>query len=362
MINKNILYFTRTMGQGGTEKVILQLCRNFNNEFNKIVVCSIGGVHEEELKRLGIKHYKINDIENKNPINILKTFIELIDIIKTEKIDIIHTHHRMSAFYTSMLKKIMKFKFIHTTHNTFLDKKILTRMSLSNANIIAVGKKVKENLCDFYKLNNEKIEVIYNGIEKDINEIVEVPEIKEYKEQGYFIVGNVGRLSEQKGMEYYIEAIPDILKINNKVMFFIVGDGEERNKLEELVDDLNIKDNVIFLGYRNDVTNVIKQLDVVVLSSLWEGLPLTPIEAFSVGKTVIGTNVDGTPEIIKNEHNGILITPKSSQDITNAVLKIIEYSFLRSQLEKNAYNMYLNKFSIDKFNESYLKYYNKKFD
>lgn len=357
MIDKNILYFTRTMGLGGTEKVILQLCRNFNHEFNKIVVCSSGGVHEEELKKLGIKHYKINDIENKNPLNILKTFIILIRIINNEKIDIIHTHHRMSAFYISILKKIMKFEFIHTVHNTFFDKKFLTQISLNNANIIAVGKKVKENLCDFYKLNKDKIKVIYNGIEKDTNEIIEVPEIKKYKEKGYFIVGNIGRLSKQKGMEYYIKAIPDVLKSNEDVMFFIIGDGEDRDKLEKLVDDLNIKDNIIFLGYRNDVENVIKQLDVVVLSSLWEGLPLTPIEAFSAGKTVIGTDVDGTSEIIKNGYNGILISDKSSQDITRAIIILVEDINFKTKLEKNAYKTYKDEFSINKFNFNYRSCY-----
>lgn len=357
MKDKNILYFTRTMGLGGTEKVILQLCRNFNSEFNKIVVCSMGGVHEEELKRLRIKHYKIKDIENKNPINMLNTFITLIKIIKNEQIDIIHTHHRMAAFYVSILKKIMKFKFVHTAHNTFLDKKILTKMSLSDANIVAVGKKVKENLCNFYKLNNNKVEVIYNGIEKDTNEIIEVPEIKKYKEQGYFIVGNVGRLSEQKGMEYYIKAIPDVLKNNDKVMFFIVGDGEDRNKLEKLVEGLNIKDNIIFLGYRNDVSNIIKQLDVVVLSSLWEGLPLTPIEAFSVGKTVIGTNVDGTPEIIKNNYNGILIDPKQSNLIGESILELINSKENIYKYEKNAVKTFNNKFNLKKFNENYKQFY-----
>lgn len=357
MIDKNILYFTRTMGLGGTEKVILQLCKKFNSEFNKIVVCSSGGVHEEELKKLGIKHYKISDIENKNPINVLKTFMILRKIIKNENIDIIHTHHRMAAFYTSILKKIMKFKFIHTVHNTFLDKKILTKISLSSANIIVVGKKVKENLCDFYKLNTDKIKVIYNGIEKDTNEIVEVPEIKKYKEQGYFIVGNVGRLSEQKGMEYYIKAIPEVIKNNDKVMFFIIGDGEDKNKLEKLVDDLNIKDNIIFLGYRNDVINVIKQLDIVVLSSLWEGLPLTPIETFSVGRTIVATDVDGTSEIVINNKNGFLIESKNYNDISEKVLDLYKNKYLRLAFEKEGYKTYKDNFSIEKFINGYLLFY-----
>lgn len=359
MIERNILYFTRTMDLGGTEKIILQLCENFKDEFNNIVVCSNGGLHEEKLKKLGIKHYKVNDIENKNIINILKTFMILRKIVKNEKIDIIHTHHRMAAFYTSVLGKVMKFKFIHTAHNTFLDKKFLTRVCLCKAKIISVGQKVKENLCDFYNLNADNIDVIYNGIEKDNNKIIEIPEIKKYKDRGYFIVGNIGRLSEQKGMEYYISAIPKVLRENKKIMFFLIGDGEEKSKIQNVITDLCLENNVILLGYRKDVLNVIKQLDVVVLSSLWEGLPLTPIEAFSVGKTVIGTNVDGTTEIIKDKYNGILIEPKNSFEIAKNIVNLYENADLRYKLEKNAYETYAKKFSYENFINKYRLYYKK---
>lgn len=357
MINKNIMYFTRTMGLGGTEKVILQLCKNFNAEFNKIIVCSSGGVHESELKKLGIKHYKIDDIENKNPISMLKTLKFICKIVKSEKIDIIHTHHRMAAFYTSILRKLIKFKFIHTSHNTFSDKKFFSRLSLKNSNIIAVGEKVKENLCGFYGLDSDKVTVIYNGIEKDNNEIVELPQIKKYRERGYFIIGNIGRLSEQKGMEYYIKAIPQVLKENNKFMFFIVGEGEDKDKLKNLVDELKINENIIFLGYRDDVTNVIKQFDLIVLTSLWEGLPLTPIEAFSLGKTVIGTDVDGTGEIINHMKNGILIKPKNVNEIAENILTLYKDRELKKYLEENAYITYEKGFSYEKFIAQYEGFY-----
>ncbi|NFE74567.1 glycosyltransferase [Clostridium botulinum] len=358
-MDKNILYFTRTMGLGGTEKVILQLCNNFKGKFKNIIVCSNGGIHEKELKKLGIKHYKINDIENKNPINIAKTFISLMKIVNTEKIDVIHTHHRMAAFYVSLLRKFKNIGFIHTAHNTFTDKKFLTNLVLRNANIVAVGKKVKENLCQFYRLNSNKIKVIYNGIEKDTNVIKEIPEIKKYKDKGYFIVGNIGRLSKQKGMEYYIEAIPNVLKNNNKVMFYIIGDGEDKEKLENLSETLGIKKNLIFLGYRNDVCNVIKQLDLVVLSSLWEGLPLTPIETFSEGKTIIATNIDGTPEIVEDGVNGLLIEVKNSISTSDNINKLCNDIELKKELEDNALKKYEEMFTIDSFIKNYKYYYKK---
>ncbi|MDU1069990.1 MULTISPECIES: glycosyltransferase family 4 protein [Clostridium] len=357
MENKNILYFTRTMGIGGTEKVVMQLCRYFNNKFNKIIVCSNGGIHEDELQKLGIKHYKIDDIEDKNPIIIFKTLISLYKIIKNENIDIVHTHHRMAAFYSEILNKLMNFKFIHTAHNTFHNKKTLTKFALNNAEIIAVGEKVKENLLELYELDTDKINVIYNGIEKYTGEISVVPEIKKFKDEGYFIVGNIGRLSKQKGMEYYIKAIPESIKKYQKIKFYIIGDGEDKLELIKLAKELGIENNVIFLGYRNDVINIIKQLDLIVLSSLWEGLPLTPIEAFSEGKTIIATDVDGTSEIVKDQYNGLLIVSKDSNEIAMNIIKIIDNKSLKDNLQKNAYKTYSQKFSIDIFNSSYEKYY-----
>lgn len=359
MINKNILYFTRTMDIGGTEKVIMQLCRYFNKELNKIVVCSSGGVHETELAKLGIKHYKINDIEDKNPINMIKTLVEVYKIIKNENISIVHTHHRMAAFYTTILSNFLDFKFLHTAHNTFQNKRLLTKFSLHKANVIAVGEKVKNNLHELYKIDYSKLKVIYNGIEEYKGKIEAVPEIKKYRDKGYFLVANIGRLSEQKGMEYYIKSIPKVLNSCPKVMFYIIGDGEEREKLEKLSIDLNIKDNVIFLGYRNDVLNIIYQVDLIVLSSLWEGLPLTPIEAFSAGKTIVATDVDGTGEIVKNNYNGLLIDSANSEQISYSIIKIYNDIAQKKELELNALKTYNEKFSIDIFNNCYKNYYSK---
>lgn len=357
MENRNILYFTRTMGIGGTEKVVMQLCKYFSNKFNKIVVCSSGGMHENELQQLGIKHYKIDDIEDKNPIIIFKTLIKVYKIIKNENIDIVHTHHRMAAFYSEILNKLMHFKFIHTAHNTFHDKKTLTKFALNNAEIIAVGKKVKKNLLDLYELDTDKIRVIYNGIEKYTGEINVVPEIEKFKEKGYFIVGNIGRISKQKGMEYYIQSIHKTIEQCGKIVFFIIGDGEEKINLKKLARDLNIEENLVFLGYRDDVINIIKQLDLIVLSSLWEGFPLTPIEVFSEGKTIIATDVDGTSEIVKDNFNGILIEPKDSNIISEKIIELYKDCKLKNNLENNALKTYTEKYAIDIFNNNYKRYY-----
>lgn len=356
---QNMLFFTRTMGLGGTENVVLQLCEILKPEVNKIIICSCGGVNVEKMKEMGIKHYQIPDIETKHPKTIITVSASLCSIVKKENITIIHTHHRMAAFYVSILGLYKKCVFIATAHNTFYDKKFLTKLAYKNCNIIACGEMVKKNLVDYYGLSDNQVTVIHNAVKPYNGEQIEDPLVKKYHDEGCFVVGNIGRLSEQKGMEYYIKAIPEVIKECPQVRFVIAGSGEDESKLKELSKSIGADRYLTFLGYRNDVQSLMSQLDLIVLSSLWEGLPLTPIEAFSVGKTIVATAVDGTPEIVKDGVNGLLIEPKSSSQIAEKVIWMLEHPAEKKKMEDNALNSYNEKFSIDNFAKVYIDCYKK---
>lgn len=352
---KNILYLSKTMGVGGTEKVVLQLCDGLKEEFEKIVVVSSGGVHEKWLNEQKIKHYRIESFDNKNPLVIFKTLKQLLKIIKSENINVVHSQHRMGTFYCKLLNYFIDFKLVHTAHNTFYDKKLITKFAFKDISIIAVGNQVKKNLTDFYGVKNGNINVIYNGIKKE--EYKNVDYIEKIKNNGNFIVGNIGRLSEQKGIEFFLKAIPGVIEKEENIRFLVIGDGELREPLELLAKRLEIKEYVEFLGYRSDVLNIISSLDLVVLSSLWEGLPLTPIETFMQGKTIIATDVDGTGEVVRDGFNGILIQPKNSEEIEKNILNLYKNNSLRNKLEENALKTYEKEFTYNIFIERYRKFY-----
>ena len=354
---QNILFFTRTMELGGTENVILQLCETFKPLVNKIVVCSCGGVNEKKLKELNIKHYTIPDIENKNPSCIITVSKMLKKIIKNENITVVHTHHRMAAFYVAFLKIYKKCLFINTSHNTFDNKVKFTRYAYKHANLVACGEMVKKNLVETFGLPEKQVTVIHNAVKPFVDQIKVDSFIKQLHEKGCFVVGNIGRLSEQKGMEYFIDAAEITIKKHSNVRFFIVGDGELKDELINRVKEKHLENLIQFLGYRSDIQNTMKQFDFVVLSSLWEGLPLTPIEAFSVGKTVIGTSVDGTPEIIEDKENGLLVNAKDVRQLSDAMNILIEDENLRKELEVNAKKCYMEEFSFDKLAKEYRDYY-----
>lgn len=358
--DKNLLIFTRTMQPGGTEKVVLQLCEILKPVFKKIVVCSCGGTYEKLLDEMGIKHYCIPDIEQKNPKIIVTTAITIKKIVEIEKITVIHTHHRMAAFYVSLLRLYKNCIFINTSHNTFSNKRVFTRFAYKHSYIVACGEMVKKNLITEFKIPIDQITVIHNAVKVFEKDVVEDNLLRDLREKGYFLIGNIGRLSKQKGFEYFIQSMPLILEKCPCSCFLIIGSGKDENRLMNLVNKMKLSDKVYFMGYREDIQNLILQLDLVVLSSLWEGLPLTPIEAFSVGKTVIATAVDGTVEIIEDGKNGFLIETKQPHQIADKAIYLIQNEDKRKEMENAAKKRYQDEFSFQTLSDRYITYYKEK--
>ena len=307
---KNVLFIVRTMGLGGTENVVLQLCEILSGKVNKIVVCSSGGAHEKKLQEMGIKHYMIPDIVK-----------------------------------------------VANAHNTFTDKKKLTRLAYRNTKVIAVGEMVKKNLMEYFEIPKEQVCVIHNAVKPFDSNIMPIKVLYQEHTNGNVLIGNIGRLSEQKGMTYFIEAAEITARTHPEARFIIVGEGEEKEQLHAQVKAKGLQGKILFLGYRSDIQNVMSQLDFVVLSSLWEGLPLTPIEAYSVGKTVIGTAVDGTPEIIRDGVDGYLVEPRNPMQLAEKMNELIENPEMRESMGIQAMKRYRDEFSFEKLSERYIAFY-----
>ena len=345
----NILHISRTMDIGGAERIVYQLSSDLKDEFDSVHVASTGGLWEPKLEAQGIIHHKIQDIDSKNPLTVLKLLLTIYQIIKTNDITLVHTHHRMAAFYIRLLKLINpKLVHVYTAHNVFKDKLPLYRFSLKNAYSIAVGQAVNKNLKDDVGVTDST--VIYNGVilkqsDRQVDEIMKFDGIK---------LGCIARLSKQKGLTYLLDAIS--LISDEKLRLFIVGDGELRAELENKVKELNLEDKVSFLGYRKDIVECINSFDFLVSSSLFEGLALNIIEAFMNGKTMVATDIPGINEIV-NDENGILVPAKNPGALAGAIDKLATDVLLRNRLAFHAKKTYEEKFSYSMFLENYRALY-----
>ncbi|WP_294184182.1 glycosyltransferase [uncultured Clostridium sp.] len=345
----NILMLTPEFSQGGTESYILNVCEYLKMKDINVIVMSDGGVREEELEKLKIKHIKVDCLKVRNLKNLFRAILKVRSIMKLYNINIVHT----SSIYTTIVAKVSsvlinkKVNVINTLHggpNKNIEKIAAKILNVFSDSVIALSYRTKQKLLK-YGLNKDKISVIYNGI-KPMHELY----IKKSKK---FIIGTCGRLVEQKGYKYLIEAAS---KINiDDLEFWIIGDGELKNSLNKMVDNFKISDKVKFLGFRTDIELLLNEMDIFILPSLWEQFPISILEAMSLGKPIIATNVNGVPEELGN--SGILVNPGNVSELVVAIEQLISDNTMRNKFGTLSKRRFYDNFTIEKMCNKLLQIY-----
>lgn len=349
-----VLYFLNSTVRAGVEEHVLSLIQHVDKtRFEPILVCpqELISLIEEELKAIKIKYYPVSIRRWRN----IKEIIKFINILKKEKPSIVHSHLFFATMFAAPLAKLAGVpKVIDTAHLREAWRKGIKKAYFIDRffyrftdKIIAVSYAVKDYLIKDKKLPKEKIEVIHNGI--DLNKFSpEIPNTQYPVPNTSFRIGVIGRLEPQKGHIYLLKAISLLDGKFNNVKLIIAGDGSLREKLADSVERLAIRDKVEFLGFRKDIKEIINSLDLVVLPSLYEGLPLIALEAGAMEKPIIVTNVDGSPEAVINNKTGLVVEPKNSNALKEAIQQLLNDRNLIAELGKNARQFIREEFDIKK--------------
>ena len=329
-----------TLAYGGAEKLVLEELRVLSKDnrfaFELILLFEPGPLFEE-FKNLDIKIKVFNS--SHNPLQVVVTYIMLYNYIRKEKFDLIHVHLLYNPII--LILKFVGSKFLLTVHSTerafsFLEK-ITFRLS---DKVIACGVGTYQFLKRF--VADSKLFLLPNGIrQKQIN-INDLEELKvRYNIEGNFpVILSIGRLTHQKGFEYLIKSIR-LLKSNYpEIKLLIAGEGEVRENLQKLIDKLGQHDHVKLLGIVKNAFELFPISDVYVNSSLWEGLPLTLLEAMSMKIPIIATNVGGNSEVVIDHQTGLLIRSESENEIAEAIRKVLSDSEFGKKLADNAYKLF----------------------
>jgi glycosyltransferase involved in cell wall biosynthesis len=160
------------------------------------------------------------------------------------------------------------------------------------------------------------------------------------------LVGVIGRLEEQKGHAYLLDAWPSVLAEFPDARLLVVGEGSLRGALERRVKQLGIEASVQFAGFRSDVPRVLDALDVLALPSLYEGMPLTAIEASAMAKPVVATAVDGTPEVIRDGRTGRLVPPREPAALSRALRALLRDPSVAQQMGRAGRDLVFNRFDL----------------
>jgi glycosyltransferase involved in cell wall biosynthesis len=239
------------------------------------------------------------------------------------------------------------------------------RMLERSNKIIAVSEYTKRELLKYYKLDENKIRVIHNGV--DVNKFKPTNDkLKAKAELGFNLQDKailyVGRLYARKGLFTLIESMPPVIRKFKNAKFIISGKGlsDELGKLAKHAAKLGVKDKIVFAGYFPDkkLPKLYQAADVFAFSTFYENLPFAVLEAMSTGLPVVTTNVGGIPEMIEDGKNGFLVQPFNSQELADRVLYFLEHPAASSEMALLARKTIEERFDWRLIVKKVLKVYN----
>jgi len=356
-----------------------------------VIPSGVGGIQtygkalEENLKKSGIlveriEIYKVSITNNflKEIIKkVAKIFVNLKRLLKIirenkDKKIILHAHvAKYISFWENSLYAIfinfLKVPFIFHIHSSllhieyqrsnFLGKAFRNYIFNKCKKIIALSNYWKEKILEIKTIPKYKIAVIPNFIDADKFNIYSPEESKKNLRlpTDKKIVFGIGRLVDRKGFQYLIEAIPDMVKERNDVLFIIGGKGPMREKLERKIQSMKINEYVRLVGFiPDDVLPLwMNACDIYVLPSLRETFPIVMLEALASGKPVVGTKIGAIPEIIKNDY-GLLVEPANPKDLAEKILIDLNKEWDREKIRR-----YAEQFTWDEIGKKIIKIYNK---
>jgi len=363
MYKINILFIIRNLEYGGAQKLLINVVKNINRKkFNVQVMCTFTlGPLTKELDDLKVKVSLLNSDRFYNPITIIK----MVSFLIKNNIQVIHSHQ----YFPDIISRISGFiartpRVYSTFHNVYPWKTERNLKSLLKVFIdsftskyfttktIAVSNAVRDFHIRILNLQEDNIIVINNFINyipKHNGEISDKDISKKKKNIGIdetkSVILNVASLSIQKDHENLILAAESVIIKNPSVIFLIAGDGEMREDLSDIIDQKKLNDHIKLLGNRDDILELLYISDIFILSSKWEGMPVSLIEAMAMSRPVITTDVGGVRDAIQNGENGLIVESSNSSALSNAIQQLINNKTLSQSMGEKGRVIYENQFN-----------------
>ncbi|HLV31551.1 MAG TPA: glycosyltransferase [Chitinispirillaceae bacterium] len=360
-----ILQVTHDLEMGGLQKVIVNICRNIDkSKFDISVLClRKKGAFSTEIEQLGVP---VTIIPQKQAGTDYFTFLKIARFFKQNKPDVVHTHNTQPLIEGGIAALISGVKrVIHTDHaKIYPDRRryMIAEWFISHfvSKIVGVSDYTSRELHEYERISRSKITTILNGIDPVFFSI-NINKINKKKEFDILskgpILGIISRLITIKGIGNLLKSMPAIIKNHPDSCLIVAGDGPSKHDLMKQTISLGIVKNVLFIGPRSDIAQLLKLFDILVLPSLKEGLPMILLEAMAAECPIIASNVGGIPEIIENKINGLLVEPGNIADLTKAILGLLADPLLRKTIIHNNISAVHKKYTAAIMTEKYQKLY-----
>lgn len=352
-----IVEIKKSWVMAGPESLIISLAKKIDKELFNPLIITFGSPKTtteptlyQAAKSLGLDAIDLPIRSKFNPLIIFK----ILNLVKKYDIDIIHTHDFKSNLIGFIVNLFYRRPIIATIHG-----RIATpfRVKIYEAfdsllirlfdKIIVGSNDLKNKLVNNWKINPKKIELVHNSV--DISRFSLPLPNKQIREEfnireDEIVITTIGQLKKEKGLDYLLKAVPMVIEKFKEVRFLICGEGAYKEELIRIAKELNITKKVIFTGFYDDLNQVLGVSNIFIAPSLMESLPIVVLEAMCAGLPIVGTDVGDISSCI-NKKNGLLIKPGSSEEIFNALIKLLEKKERLKEMGKESINLVKERFS-----------------
>ncbi|MFH1093686.1 MAG: glycosyltransferase family 4 protein [Candidatus Omnitrophota bacterium] len=355
------------MDWGGAPDIVRMLCQGLDAyKYEVTLVCGKNMYPTEKtkvfLESLKERFVIIPELKRDiNPVFDALALRRLYFLFKKGNFDIVHTHTAKAGCLGRIAAKLANIKVIvHTSHGhnfygyfgPIISKLIIfveRALSSFTDKIITLTRLEQSDLLRFKVAAQEKTAVAHTAVEfSSINKTNAHRSDLLKKElgvkDGHIVVGMVGRLEQIKGVKYFIEAALQVAQKIKNVQFVLVGEGSLKTELKMRVKQAGYEEHFIFCGWRDDVSDIMCLMDMMVLASLNEAVGLVLIEAQGLGIPVIASKVGGIPEVVDDGKSGILVEAKSAEKLTEAMSTLIQDELKRRSMGKAAADFVQSKY------------------
>lgn len=333
-----IAYVIGTLDRGGTERQLVALAKGLDrSRFRPVIFClTATGPLVADLEEAGVEArcFGLRGLKVwRNPIRVARCLLAFVADLKEEKPEVVHGLLFHAYILAAFAARIAGVPIIITSRrglsyfkarkpHYLLAERLANRMTDL---IVANSGAVREDVIRQEKVEPSKARVVYNGIDPSLYEVPADPTLRASLgiSEKVKIVGVVANLIHYKGHRFLLQACPEVKRKIPEARILLIGDGPLRGELEALAKELHVKEEVLFLGSRQEIPELLALMDLAVLPSLEEGFPNAVLEAMAAGKPVVATKVGGIPEAVVHGETGLLVPPKDPEALAQAITSLL---------------------------------------
>ena len=336
----NVMHIIEDLENGGAERVLVTLVSGLDPQRFRPVVCCLTkkGRMAAELEGRGIPVVTMN----KRPKLDLAMLLRLRQMMRAQKIAIVHTHVFTANLWGRLAAILARVPVLIThEHSTFTVENRYRRWIESGLmrrthKMIAVSENLRRRFVSEGRFAPDAVMTIHNGVRLQSSPLSEARREQLRQELGLekfdHVIGTVGRFEPRKNYPLLIEAMPMILQQHPSAALLMIGAGPEEEKLRQQVRDAGITEQVVFTGYRSDITDLLGVMSTFCLSSTTEGISMAILEALLAGVPVVATQVGGNPEIIPDRSYGTLVPSGDAKALAEALSETLAHREVALQI------------------------------